>query len=310
MTKGPQPAAERFRRLLLLLPWLMERGEATVAETARRFDVSEKQLITDLERASMCGLPPYVDEMIDLYVEDGIIHMGVPRLFTRPLRLSSAEGFSLAAAGRAAMAMPGATEGGALDRALRKLETALGASPNVAIDLERPPLLDLVLAAVEQREHLSVTYYTARRDERTQRVLAPHAVFADRGDWYVVADDSATGEERRFRIDRIEACTPAGTHFEHRDVAQPSEGWFGPAAHLSAVTLRVQPAARWIADRYPVQDVRAQPSGSFEIDLFVSGEPWLERLLLRLGTSVEVLSPAAWRDLGPRAAARVLARYR
>lgn len=307
---GPQATADRLRRLLVMLPWLMERGEASVAETANRFGVGEKQLIADLEKASLCGLPPYVDEMIDLFIEDGVIHMGVPRLFTRPLRLTSAEGFSLLAAGRAAMAMPGAERGGPLDRALGKLEKTLGAAPNVAIDLERPPFLDTVRAAMEQREYLAVTYYTARRDERTERVLAPHAVFASQGDWYVIADDSLSGEERRFRIDRIEACFPQGRHFEHRDVPQPDASWFASSVGMTPVTLLVQPPGLWIASRYPVQAVRAQPDRSAEIDLLVSGEPWLERLLLRLADNATVVTPTKWADLGQRAAARVLARYR
>jgi proteasome accessory factor C len=305
---GPQATADRLRRLLVMLPWLMERGEASVAETASRFGVGEKQLIADLEKASLCGLPPYVDEMIDLFIEDGIIHMGVPRLFTRPLRLTSAEGFSLLAAGRAAMAMPGAEQGGPLDRALGKLESTLGAAPNVAIDLERPQFLDTVRAAMEQREYLTVTYYTARRDERTERVLAPQAVFASQGDWYVIADDSMSGEERRFRIDRIEACSPQGRHFAHRDVSQ--DAWFTSPQGMTPVTLLVQPAGQWITSRYPVQAVRPQPDGSAEVDLLVSGEPWLERLLLRLADSASVVTPPMWADLGRRAATRMLARYR
>ena len=306
---GPQATADRLRRLLVLLPWLMERGEASVAETAQRFGVSEKNLIADLEKASLCGLPPYVDEMIDLFIEDGVIHMGVPRLFTRPLRLTSSEGFSLLAAGRAAMAMPGAEAGGPLGRALSKLETVLGAVPKVSIDLETPPFLDLVREAAEQRQFLAVTYYTARRDERTERVLAAHAVFASQGDWYVIADDSLSGEERRFRIDRIEAGVLQDGHFEHREVQQPDASWFTSSAEVSRVSLRLQPAAEWITTRYPVQAIRPQGDGSFEVDLLVTGEPWLERLLLRLGDSAEVLAPPHWHDLGRRAAQRVLARY-
>jgi proteasome accessory factor C len=307
---GPQATADRLRRLLVMLPWLMERGEASVAETASRFGVGEKQLIADLEKASLCGLPPYVDEMIDLYIEDGVIHMGVPRLFTRPLRLTSAEGFSLLAAGRAAMAMPGAEPHGPLDRALGKLENTLGAAPNVAIDLESPPFLDAVRSAMDQREYLAVTYYTARRDERTERVLAPHAVFASQGDWYVIADDSMSGEERRFRIDRIEACLPQGRYFEHRDVSQPDAQWFASSAGMTPVTLLVQPAGLWITSRYPVQAVRSRPDGAAEVDLLVSGEPWLERLLLRLADNAAVVTPTTWTDLGRRAAVRVLGRYR
>src|SRR5207344_1836306 len=141
--RGPRPAQERLRRLLVMLPWLMERGEVPVAEAAERFHVSEPHLIHDLEVASLCGLPPYVDELVDLWIEDGVIHMGVPRLFTRPLRLTAPEGFALLAAGRAAIALPGADPGGPLGRALEKLAVSLGADdrPALVVDVERPPLL-------------------------------------------------------------------------------------------------------------------------------------------------------------------------
>ena len=34
-------AEERLQRLLVMLPWLMEVGEAPLAEVARRFDMTE-----------------------------------------------------------------------------------------------------------------------------------------------------------------------------------------------------------------------------------------------------------------------------
>ena len=93
-------------------------GDAAVADGARarrrsprwcaRFELSERELVRDLEMAAMCGLPPFVDEMIDVYIDEGIVYAGVPRLFTKPLRLTAPEGFALLIAGRAAMQLPGA----------------------------------------------------------------------------------------------------------------------------------------------------------------------------------------------------------
>jgi len=59
-------AEQRLRRLLVMLPWLMERGEVPVAEVAARFEIDEADLIADLELVAMCGLPPYVDHLIDV----------------------------------------------------------------------------------------------------------------------------------------------------------------------------------------------------------------------------------------------------
>ena len=116
--RGPRPVGERLRRLLVMLPWLMERGSAPVAEMAEHFQLDEADLVRDLELAAMCGLPPFVDEMIDVFIDEGTVHAGVPRLFTKPLRLTAPEGFALLIAGRAALTLPGADPAGPLARAL------------------------------------------------------------------------------------------------------------------------------------------------------------------------------------------------
>ena len=113
---GRRTAEERLSRLLVMLPWLMERGEVPLAEVARRFGLTPAEVARDLELAAMCGLPPFVDEMIDVFIDDDTVFVGVPRLFTRPLRLTAPEGFALVAAGRAAMQLPGAEPGGPLGR--------------------------------------------------------------------------------------------------------------------------------------------------------------------------------------------------
>jgi proteasome accessory factor C len=291
-----------------MLPWLMERGEVPVAEAAARFDVSEAHLIADLERASLCGLPPYVDEMIDLFIDDGVIHMGVPRLFRRPLRLNGREGFSLLAAGKASLEMPGADATGPLARALAKLERSLGASAVVAVDVEHPPFLDAVRDAVESRTELRIGYYSAWRDERTERTIHPQSVFAEQGDWYVIADCLLAQGERRFRIDRIAELSPTGGTFDHRAAARPDRTWFTPGPDTVEVTLALQPSAAWVAERYPMVAVRRTDTG-VEADLVVVNEQWLERLLLRLGDAVEVLAPDRWRTLQGVAAQRLLTRY-
>jgi len=308
--RGPRPAQERLRRLLVMLPWLMERGDVPVAEAAERFGVSDAHLIHDLEVASLCGLPPYVDELVDLWIDDGVIHIGVPRLFTRPLRLTAPEGFALLAAGRAAMALPGADPGGPLGRALEKLAATLGVTdqPAVVVDVEQPPLLEAVQRAAEAAERLAITYYSARRGELRARTIDPQAVYTMRGRWYVVADDSLAGPARTFRIDRIESATPTGDRFEHREVPPEWGDFFGDADTVD-VTLVLPASAAWVAETYPVREAVALGDGRLRVRLAVASERWLERVLLRAGPEAAVEEPPAWRNLGRDAAARLLARY-
>jgi proteasome accessory factor C len=305
-------AEDRLQRLLVMLPWLMEQDEVPIAEVARRFRLSPQEVVADLELAAMCGLPPFVDEMIDVFIDDDVVVVGIPRLFTKPLRLTAPEGFALVAAGRAAMQLPGADDAGPLGRGLRKLSAALGEDA-VVVDLPRPAAIEeriaQLTAAVDRVERLDVRYWTPSRDEVTDRRITPRRIVHDRGDWYVVADDDRSGQRRTFRIDRFESVTPTGEHDEPdaASATAPVE-WFADAS-LPEVTLQLAPGATWAVERYPVSRVEQLADGAVKATFAVASDRWLQRLLLRLGTQAEVIDPPEWRRWGADVARRVLARY-
>ncbi len=307
---GPRNAEDRLRRLLVMLPWLMEVGEVPLAEVARRYAMTEEQVERDLEMVAMCGLPPFVDELIDVFVDDGTVYVGVPRLFTRPLALTAPEGFTLLAAGRAAMELPGADPAGPLGRGLAKLARVLdeaGLDPGVVVELDRPPLADELAQAATAGVALRIAYYTPSRDEVADRTIVPRHVFADAGNWYVLADDDRSGERRTFRIDRIESVEPTGEVSPPAgDVEAPEQ--FFVDAEVARATLRLAPRAQWVIEEYPFDQVRElrRPTGWLEVRLPVSSERWLSKLLIRLGPDAVLVgetSPAV------AVAREILARY-
>ncbi len=289
----------------------MQRGEVSAAEMAAHFSLTESDLVADLELASMCGLPPFVDELIDVFIDEGMIYAGVPRVFTRPLRLTAPEGFALLIAGRAAMELPGAEPEGPLGRALAKLAAILG-EDGLVVELDRPALANEVSGAADAGERLVITYWTPARDESAAREITPRAVFTDRGHWYVLADDHRSGSERSFRIDRILAVETTGRFDPHRAVELPDpERWFADDTEIERVTLRMPTELTWVIDRYPVDSLTVDATDRAWSDAVmpVVSEQWLERLLLRLGARTRVLAPQRWVDLGVRAAERVLGAY-
>ena len=296
-----------------MLPWLMERGEVTVADTARRFALTEAQVVSDLELVAMCGLPPFVDELVDVFIDEGMIWVGVPRLFTRPLRLNSVEAWELLAAGRAAMELPGADPDGALGRGLAKLADALGDddTSGVRIDLDRPEAATSLAAAADRGEQMRITYWSPARDEITERLVLPRQVFTDRGEWYLTADDDRSGEVRIFRIDRIESSEPTGLMPDPSNDPLPVPGaWFTDGS-IPRVTVRLGPRARWVVERYPVDSVDGpDDDGWMTATLAIVSEPWFTRTLVRLGADAEVVEPVEWRATARTATERVLARYR
>jgi proteasome accessory factor C len=318
----PRNARDRLQRLLVMLPWLMEMGEVSVAEVAHRFDMSEEDVQTDLELVAMCGLPPFVDEMIDVFVDEGTVFVGVPRLFTRPLRLTAPEGFALLAAGRAAMELPGADPAGPLGRGLDKLSAVLddvglsavdrGGDPTagVVIELDAPPFVDQIAEWTASGSEALVSYYSPDRDVVTDRTIVPRHVFAESGHWYVLADDSLSGERRTFRIDRIESMSATGRQVSV-EVHALAPGGFFTDVEVERAVLRLAPAAAWIAEQYPIDESRVleDPPGWVEVRLPVTSSRWLSRLLIRLGgDAVVVESPFPASDVATLAR-RVLANY-
>ena len=310
--RGPRRSAERLRRLLVMLPWLMERGEVPVAEMAARFELTEAELVGDLELAALCGLPPFIDEMIDVFIDEGVVFVGLPRLFTKPLRLTAPEGFALLTSARAAMQLPGADPDGSLARALAKLAGVLG-DDGVVVDVPQPPATADLAAAVNDNARLRVRYWSANRDEATEREITPRSIFLDRGHWYVIADDSRSGESRTFRIDRFEEWERTGAVDAPQHGAAPivppsGDRWFVDS-DVPSVVLRLAPQARWAAERYPLREEHEDEAGVIVVRMAVANEHWLRTLLLRLGPHASVLEPPEWHDLGADAARQLLERY-
>ena len=185
----------------------------------------------------------------------------------------------------------------------------------IEIDLSRPELTDAVTEAVADRAQLRIEYYSPTRDEVAARVIDPRHVFADRGNWYVVAIDAASGERRTFRIDRIESLERTGVALAPLDDGAGAVPEFFADAEVPRVTLRLAPSATWVIDRYPhdaVEPAEAASDGSARVDvtLPVASEWWLARLLVRLGPAAEVLGDGDDADAGRQLASDILARYR
>lgn len=312
--RGPRGAADRVSGLLVMLPWLMERKRVKLADMAEQFKMSESELMDDLMMAAVCGVPPYSpDALIDVFIDEDEVVAEVPLLFSRPLRLNTAEVFALTSMGKAALQLPGTSESGPLATALAKLRRLLPSAQDlVEIDLAPVPFVKAITEAVESGELLRITYFSPARALRSERTITPRKVFEEGGNWYVAADDEGSGEQRVFRIDRIEALehtasySPTATTSTESEPGEGSE-WFGES--MQQVTLRVQPRARWVVESYPYISRTKNSDGSVDITMAVSSEHWLGRLLLRAGTNVSVLEPAELRDVAKRTASEVLKRY-
>jgi proteasome accessory factor C len=307
-----RPAAEeRLGRLLAIVPWVAANDGPAIAEVCRRFEITERELLADLELLFLCGVYPFTpDVLIEVDIADGRVWLRFADYFRRPLRLTAPEGLALMGAGSALLGVPGADADGALARALAKLETVLGVGASDALDVELGPVVPSLLATVQAAaascHRIEVDYYSFGRDDRTTRVVEPWRVFNTHGQWYLAGWCDQAGGERLFRVDRISRAEVLETTFE--PPAQPPDGsLFHRTDDDQVVVLDLAPAARWVAEQYPNEGVTERPDGTLRVCLRVSEQAWLERVLLRVGSDASMVEGDT--RVGPAAAARVLARY-
>jgi proteasome accessory factor C len=308
---------QRLPRLLALVPYLQAHPGIKVAEAAADFGVTEAQLRRDLQLLWMCGLPGHgPGDLIDLSFEGETVSVIFDAGMSRPLRLTGEEALALVVALRTLAETPGLADLDAVQRALAKVEAAAGGAVDgetVAIALdEEARLLPVVHRAVDESRALRLRYWTATRDETTERVVDPLRVFHLDGHAYLEAWCRRAEGLRIFRVDRIEdvklldepSRPPEGLQL--RDLA---EGVYQPASeHLLAV-LRVSPAYAWVADYYPTEDVAELDGGGLQVSLRVSEPAWVRSLVLGSGGQVEVISPGWLTESIRRDAERALEAY-
>jgi proteasome accessory factor C len=308
-------ASDRLQRLLSLIPWVADRDGPSVDEVCTRFGISEANLLADLELVQFVGVPPYTpDELFEAVVEDGRVWIHLTPSFRGPLRLTPEQGLAVVAAGAGLLAVPGAEPEGPLARGLGKLATTLGVDPDEVFEIHlgeaSASTMRVLEDAVASHHQVELDYYAFGRDERATRVVDPLRLYADQGEWYLLGFCHRADGERVFRVDRIQAVTPLASTFDRE---QPeSLGVYEPRPDDPRVTLDLAPEAGWVVGQYPLESVEELGDGRIRVRMAISAIPWLERLLLRLGSAATVVGvdgDDALNDVRSRAARRVLARY-
>jgi proteasome accessory factor C len=310
-------SADRLGRLLNLVPYLQARPGVTIAEAAADQGITDRQLREDLELLWMCGLPGYgPGDLIDMAFSGDSVTLTYDAGIDRPLRLTPDEALALIVALRMLAETPGVTAGDGVRRALAKIEHAAGDLADAPVAVHLPGATDRLeelRGAVDRRRALRITYYTATRDETTERIVDPMRMLVV-GRWaYLEAWCRRAQAVRLFRVDRIDASTeldePAQVPGQARPTDTRTGTLFTPTPDLPLVTLRVGRGARWIIEQYPCETVERAAGEHWTVSLRASDLDWARRFVLGLGAEVSVLAPAQLAEAVAADANAALAAY-
>lgn len=312
-------ATDRAALILQLVPYLIGKGEVSLAEAAAEFDVTEAQMRAMVEKLTVIGLPgeggfwqmanDLFDIDWDLLDEHGIVSITNTVGLERTPRLTAREAAALLAGLQMAASLPGVGDSGIVQGLLAKL--ARGASSAPADVIVAPEAVDDVRVAVSEalRAGVAVSFtYKAPDAPVTTRTVDPVKVHIASGQWYLQGWCHLRQAMRTFHLDRVSEVRLTDIPISHGGERVPA--LFEPSASDAVVELRVR------ADVLPLlADYldRASVSGEGDVrtaEIRVADERSLKRVAARHSGDVEVRAPesarqavAAWADAG-------LAQYR
>ena len=311
-------SAERLRRLLALVPYVVARRAVGLAETAATFGMTERELIDDLNLVWCVELKspePYCP--IDLSYEDGLVTISQAESIARPLRLAADEASALLVTLR--MLAEAGGDGSAVARLIAKIEAAAGAvgaaSAQVTVQTDipnAPGVAATLTTALAGRKRVHLRYYVPTRDEATERDVDPMRLLVVDGRTYLEGWCRLADSVRLFRLDRVLDVTvldvPAAVPEEAESV-DVDAGLFRPSESDVRAELELAASARWVAEYNPCESVTELGEGRLRVVLSTPDTSWVRRLALRLGEEARVTSPAELADEVRAAAAAALALY-
>jgi proteasome accessory factor C len=312
-------ATDALPRLLAVVPWLLAHPGTPIPQIAAEFGVSPEQMQRDIELIWMCGLPGHTPgDLMDVVWEGDRVTLSNADTIAKPLRLTPQEALALVAALRALSGVPGLVETAAVDRALAKLETAAGS----AVSTERvvaaghlevdATVTTAVTDALARGRRLHLSYWVPARDEATERDVDPVRLFSGDGATYLRGWCRQVDALRTFRLDRVLAATvldvPAEVPEDARD-SSPDTQVFTPDPGDRLITVELDPAARWVADYYPCEEVMERGDGGLIVRLRTRDDGWVRRLALGLAGIGRVVDPPDLADLVARSASETLSAY-
>ncbi len=137
-----------------------------------------------------------------------------------------------------------------LDALLATLDFTAPSRPAVTPETD---ILLLLAEAARHRRPVALSY-TAWKGRHSERTVHPYGIVSHSGRWYVTGADSASGEVRTFRLDRVEKATVLTGTFETPSGFDPAARVLSGIAetpYLHQVSLRVRGTVDDIRSRLP-----------------------------------------------------------
>ena len=319
--------SQRLNRILLMVPFIVSSGGASVNDLCKEFGISREELVCDLNTLQMCGVPDYTPaDLIDYWIEGDRVHLTLADFFKRPLNLTREEAVALFVAGSALVKAGVFEKGSPLGSALEKVGRLLSEEEKAdieklaeRIDVEMSAYTgrwkEIIEEGLQKQQNLAIEYFSYSRGEMTEREVEPLSLVWSRGYWYLHAWCHEASDTRLFRLDRIKSVKLTGhpVAWEARAAFNVPElvGEYKPGKRAHQVKLLFSgKEGRRLVEEWPIARAAVVDGRKVSVELRTMNLEWLSSYLLRFGDRVEIQSPRELIRMVREKATELLKEYR
>lgn len=286
----------KIDRQIGILSLLLQRERMTTAELAKRFEVSRRTILRDIEDINRAGIP-----IVSTQGPRGGISIMENYKLDRTV-LSSHEMQAILSGLHSLDSVSGSSR-------YRRLMEKLSAHNSDMVNVDQHIIIDLSLwdketvadkielisAAMDRKEQIAFTYYAPSGE--TRRIMEPyHLIFQWTG-WYVWGYCTRRQDYRMFKLTRLTELTTTGVRCESRQVPEYSCDKLRHTKGEIAAEVRFDAAVKWrVVDEWGAGRFEEDADGNITAHITWSDAPSLFHWLLTFGDHAEIVAPWPLRE--------------
>ena len=291
MVKSQATPVEKAARLLDLVPFISTHQGIALSELAQEFNLTESELLGDLNTLWMCGLPGYTPlELIDLEFESGYVSIRNAEVLQR-VRLLTKQELVIILLGldilQSSIDPKRKDLSDAISGLMSKIKKIVG---NVAT---ASPIVDsahraIITQAISSRLDLVVSYHSTIRDAISERVITPLELSLDHGFEVLEAYCQSAEGFRTFRLDNMRSVQLSGSSVNIPEAPEGSDYQW-----QLIIKSRFRTSSEIFRSTYKPRESSLEEKAT--VNSF--SQDWLLRNALSTLASVEVQLPVSARSL-------------
>lgn len=274
-------------RLFQIVYYLLDKGQATAPELAKRFEVSVRTIYRDMDALSGAGIPIFAETG-----RNGGIRLMRDFILDRAV-LSEEEKQEILIA----LQSINTTKDIGSSHTLQKLSAMfqLNSENWLEVDFSRwgnktydNEKFEALKSAILRCSCVKIQYANAY-EQISERVVQPQKLVYKAKAWYLQAFCTEKQAWRTFKLNRILDLEVLAEHFIRRDYPEQAEE--PEKAHTRLVLRFPKEMAYRIYDEFEKAQVQRQENGDLIASASMPEDAWLISFLLSFGTKVDVLAP-------------------